>query len=215
VAARVIPITILINFLAYIHVPIFFELDIVAGTQKPVCYSGGPPGPYRTVLNCINLIFFGLLPPLCMLVFGMLTLRRINQSKRNQVAPSTNLQNPNNRIAQKKDRQIRRMLFIQFLVYSVTGLIFSVTVIITTVFSSQSINVFEKAQEAMANSIVGVVSTIGPCLSFYLFTLSSSLFRKEIKDLFKKLIRNGNQSQEDQRGATNTRAVKKTAIVES
>jgi hypothetical protein len=107
------------------------------------------------------------------------------------------------------------MVFIQFLVYSVTGLIFSVTVIITTVFSSQSTNVFNMAQEALANAIVGVVSTIGPCLSFYLFTLSSSLFRKEIKDLFKKLIRNGNQSQEDQRGATNTRAVKKTAIVES
>lgn len=214
-AVRAIPITILINFLVYIHIPIVFEVDIVPATQNPVCYSTGPPGAYRVVLNCINLIFFGLLPPLCMLVFGMLTLRRINQSKRNQVAPSTNLQNPNNRIAQKKDRQIRRMLFIQFLVYSVTGLIFSVTVIITTVFSSQSTNVFNMAQEALANAIVGVVSTIGPCLSFYLFTLSSSLFRKEIKYLFKRFIRNGNQSQEDQRGATNTRAVKKTAIVES
>jgi hypothetical protein len=150
-----------------------------------------------------------------MLVFGMLTLRRINQSKRNQVAPSTDLQNPNNSTAQRKDRQMRRMLFIQFLVYSVTGLTFSITLIFTTAFNSQSRNVFETAQGNLANAIVGVVSTTGPCLGFYLFTLSSSLFRKEIKNLFKKFIRNSNQSQEDQFGATNTRAVKNTAIVES
>jgi len=148
-----------------------------------------------------------------MLVFGMLTLRHLNQTKRIRVAPSTNLQNANNLNAPKKDRQILRMLSVQVFVYSVTGLVFSITLIITTAVSSQSRNVFQMAQGNLANAIVGVVSTTGPCLSFYLFTLSSSLFRKELKRFFNKFIRSGNQPpQEHQHHVINIAAIKETVM---
>jgi len=197
VAARVIPFTILLNFLAYIYVPIGFQISIAPATQTPTCASTGPPGPYSTALNYVNLIFYGLLPPLCMLIFGMRTRQHIQQTKRNRVAPPTDLQNANNSNARKKDQQILRMLFIQVLVYSITGLTFSITIFITTTLSNQPINVYQRAQGTLANSIVGVFSTLGPCLNFYFFTLSSSLFRKEVKTIFKKINGFSNQPQEN------------------
>ncbi len=185
---RVIPLTILLNFLVYIHVPISFEIDIAPVTGKPICYSTGPLGPYRTALSYINLVFFGLLPPLCMLIFGMLTIQHIQQTKRTRVVPTTDSQSTNNPNAQKKDRQMLRMLFIQVLIYSITGLGFSVTIIITTTLNNQPRDVYQLAQTNLANAIVGVISTLGPCLNFYLFTLSSTLFRDELKKPFKKII---------------------------
>ncbi len=201
-AARVIPFTILLNFLAYIYILIAFQINISPATQKPVCYGGGPPGPYQTALNYVNLIFYGLLPPLCMLIFGMGTRRHIQQKKPNTVAPSIDLQNANNSNARKKDQQILRMLFIQVLVYSITGLTFSITIFITTTLSSLPRNAYQLAQGNMANGIVGAFSTIGPCLNFYLFTLSSSLFRKEVKTIFKKITRFCNQPQENRHSVT-------------
>lgn len=70
-----------------------------------------------------------------------------------------------------------RMLFFQVLMYSVTGLTFSVAIIITSINANQTKNIFQVAQENMVNAFVGMLSTLGPCTSFYLFTLSSSFFR--------------------------------------
>jgi hypothetical protein len=192
VAARAISLTVLINFLVHIHVPIFFEIDIAPTTLKPVCYTTGPLGPYRTAFNYFNLFFFGLSPPLSMLAFGILTLRHIDQRKRIRVGPLSISQNTNNPNTRRKDQQILRMLFVQVFVYSVTGLTFSVSLIITTATSGQSKNLLQVAEENLVNAIVGVLSTTGPCLSFYLFTLSSDLFRKELKSLFNRFIRSEN-----------------------
>ncbi|UJR14363.1 hypothetical protein I4U23_001359 [Adineta vaga] len=181
VANRVIPLTIVTLFTAYIHVPIFFRIDIIPATQKPICYPPGPPGTYRIILSYFNLIFLGLSPSLSMLIFGLLTRRNIERSKRLLVAPVTNVLNATNR---KTNTHMLRMLFVQVFVYCITGLTFSVALIYTAINASKTKNILEVAQENMINAVVGMMSTVGPCLSFYLFTLSSGLFRKELKNLF-------------------------------
>ncbi len=203
-ARRAIPVTILIGFIAYIHVPIFFKIDIIPATQKPICYPPGPPGTYRIVLSYYNLIVLGLGPSFSMLIFGMLTLRNIERSKRLLVAPSTNVENPIQQNNRKTNRHMLRMLLIQVLVYCVTGLTFSVALIYTAIIANQPKNAFQVAQENMINAVVGMLSTLGPCLSFYLFTLSSGLFRKELMNLFCKFNRIGNQSQHGQNQSANT-----------
>ncbi|CAF1037391.1 unnamed protein product [Adineta steineri] len=207
VASRAIPLTILLNFLVYIHIPIFFRLDINPTTLKPVCYSTGPIGPYRSFLTYCNLIIYGICPSLCMFVFGILTVRHINQRRRVHVAPVTITEN-----RQRNERQILRMLLVQVAVYSVTGIAFSVGIIITAVITSQPLNVLQAAQANLANAIIGVFSLVGPCLSFYLFTLSSRLFRKELKRLVCKVNEHVPQSQADQRGTTAIRPPKQPTI---
>jgi hypothetical protein len=209
VANRLIPLAVLLGFVAYIHVPIFFKIDIIPATQKPICYPPGPPGTYRIVLSYFHLVYFGLSPSLCMFLFGILTLRNIERSKRIAAGPSANLETVANQNNRKTNRQMLRMLFVQVLVYCVTGLTFSVAIIITSINASQPKNVFQVAQENMVNAVVGMLSTLGPCISFYLFTLSSGLFRKELQNLFCKLNCTGNRSQPIQTQSSNTRRVTK------
>ena len=81
VARRTVPLTILIIVTAYSHVPMFFKIDIIPATQKPICYPPGPPGTYRIILSYFNLIVLGLSPSFSMLILGLLTLRNIRRTK--------------------------------------------------------------------------------------------------------------------------------------
>ena len=155
--------------------PIFFTINSIPTTQKFVCYGPGPPGPYRTTLSYFNLIAFVLVPSLLMLVFGRLALRQIHRRKRLHVVPSTTSQNSSNQNTQKTERQMLRMLIIQVLVYSATGLTFSIALIISAANASQSKNVAQIAQENLINAFVGVLSNTGPCSGFYLFTRISGI----------------------------------------
>jgi len=204
VANRIIPLTILIVTIAYIHVAIFFNISIVPATQQPICYPSGPPGTYRIVLSYFNLIFFGLSPGCCMLIFGLLTLRNIERSKRLVVMPATNVVNATNQNNRKTNNNMLRMLIVQVLVYSITGLTFSVGWIYTAIVAIQPQNIFQLAQQNMINAVVGMLSNVGPCLSFYLFTLSSGLFRKELKNLLFRRNRISHQSQQTATQTSNT-----------
>ncbi|CAF3852293.1 unnamed protein product [Adineta steineri] len=184
VAKRIIPLTIFIGFLVYIHVPIYFDIDTIPAIQKSTCSPSGPPGMYSIILSFLNLIYFGLSPSLCMLLFGILTLRNTQRSKRLVARSSTTPEDKTNRNHWKINRHILRMLFLQVLVYSGTGLAFSIAMILIAINANQPKNVFQLAQDNMTIAAIGMFSNNGPCLSFYLFTLSSTLFRKELKKLF-------------------------------
>ena len=183
-ANRLIPLTVLLSIIAYIHVPIFFNISIIPATQKPICYPPGPPGTYRIVLSIFSLIYFGFSPSLCMVLFSMLTFRNITRSKQIARRPSMNVENAANRNIRKTNRQMLRMLFVQVLVYFVTATAYSIGAIISSISANQPKNVVQVAQDSLSTAIVGMMSNTGPSLSFYLFTLSSGLFRNHLKKLF-------------------------------
>jgi hypothetical protein len=45
-------------------------------------------------------------------------------------------------------------------------------------------NDLEKARDQYVVNIGNLIVIVGPCMSFYLFTLSSQLFRDHLKNLF-------------------------------
>jgi len=196
VAVRMISLTIVLNLVAYIHVPIYFTINIIVVTQKSICYPTGPPGSYRIFLSFFNLIYFGLFPSIFMFVFGLLTLRNVERSKRLVVVPSTDLLNRINKTNRQINRHMLRMLFIQVFVYCLTGLSYSIASIYTSITVNQSTNVVQLAQYNLITAVVGMLSNSGPCLTFYFFTLSSRLFRKEITKLFKRFNRIVNDPEE-------------------
>lgn len=184
VANRAVFAVILIGFLIHVHIPIFFQIDIIPASQKPICYPPGPPGTYRIIFSFFNLFYVGLLPSLAMLLFGLLSVKNVERSKRLLVAPSTTVTVRGHDRNWKINRHMFRMLFLQVLVYCTTGLTYAISAIYTAVHANQPKNVFQVAQENMITVSVGILSNTGPCLSFYLFTLSSSLFRRELTKLF-------------------------------
>jgi len=188
VAIRIISSTIVLNLIAYIHVPIYFTINIIVATQKSICYPTGPPGSYRIFLSFFNLIYFGLFPSIFMFVFGLLTLRNVERSKRLIVVPSTDLLNRINKTNRQINRHMLRMLFIQVFVYCLTGLSYSIASIYTSITVNQSISVFQLAQYNLITAVVGMLSNSGPCLAFYLLHFQVAFLEKRLQNCSRDLI---------------------------
>lgn len=65
----------------------------------------------------------------------------------------------------------------------------SVWYIYDTLRMNLVIDPVQKAKDSAFSTISGVISITGACTSFYLFTLSSQLFRRELKHLFQNKCR--------------------------
>ncbi|CAF1401897.1 unnamed protein product [Adineta ricciae] len=76
VARRIIPLAILVVDIIYIHVPIYFQINIRQQTCIPL------PGIYQTFYGAWNLIVYSIGPPFIMLYFGIRTVQNIRQSIR-------------------------------------------------------------------------------------------------------------------------------------
>lgn len=195
IANRAILSMIIFGFIAYVHVAIFFDIGIIPATRKPICYPLAPPGTYRIFLSFFNLFYFGLLPSCCMFLFGLFTFDNIERAKRLLIMPLTNTRTIAIQKNRKTNRQLLRMVFFQVLVYCVTGVAFSVGMIITSINPSTQKDLLQLAQDNLINAFVGMLSNAGPNFSFYIFTLSSRLFRRELKKLRNICNHNNNRIQ--------------------
>lgn len=109
-ANYLIVLTVLGAFIIYIHIPILFQIGIKSTNGQPACYPTGISNTYRFILSFFNLIYFGLLPSLSMLLLGLLTVKNIERSKIHFIRINNNFN------TRKMNRQMLRMLFVQ--VYS-------------------------------------------------------------------------------------------------
>lgn len=195
VSIRSIILIIICIGLVYIYVPILFEIDRVFQT----CPTNldNPP-----MFNGIwNLITFSLGPPIIMLIFGLLTIRHIQSSlKRVHVentgtnsrsgAPRTLQLRKQSQNQRTTDRQLSRMTIAQFIYFC----LLTTPVSISWLYSSSNANTASDALQSIKDQlfahVTGFLSITCACTTFYSFTLSSKLFRREIIQLFKKLIIN-------------------------
>jgi hypothetical protein len=81
------------------------------------------------------------------------------------------------------NRQSLRMLLVQCVVIIITGAHFSIGWLYVSLTSNQ--NIIQVAKNNLLTDVVGYLSVTGSCISFYLFNLSSSLFRRQLRPLFK------------------------------
>ena len=127
-----------------------------------------------------NLVVFSFGPPIMMLIFGLLTLRHIRQTRRVRDRLSNANQHQN---LQNTNRHFLRMLLVQCVVVIITSAPFSIGWLYVSLTPNQDI--IQVAKNNLLTGVVGYLSVTGPCISFYLFTLSSSLFRRQLRPLFK------------------------------
>ncbi len=115
-----------------------------------------------------------------MFIFGLLTLRHIHQTKRVQ---DGSINTNQNQTLQNINRHSLRMLLVQCVVIIITGAPFSIGWLYVSLTPNQDI--IQLAKDNLITDVVGYLSVTGSCISFYLFTLSSSLFRRQLRPLFK------------------------------
>lgn len=185
-ARRFIGICALLLSIVYIHYLIYFEIGLAPdqfGRLTPTCVARR--GPYRTFAPLWNLVWYALLPSCLMFFFGFLTMANIRQTGR-QIAPQNDQrQLKRNRI----NTQLLKMLFIQVVSIMLTILPFIVYRLRASLTSNSIKSQYEVAQDNFFLQVATVISLISHSISCYLFTLSSTIFRRELIQILSKCAR--------------------------
>jgi hypothetical protein len=143
---------------------------------------------YEAFYALWNLIFWSWIPTMCMLICGLLIIRHIRQGKL-RIRP----QNYCQQNQRKNNRQLIQMLLIQSFVLGSTTTAFAIGSLYISITNNLKVkNDLETAQDTYLTNVLNSIANIGPCLSFYLFTLSSQLFRSELMNLFRRQQPNTN-----------------------
>jgi hypothetical protein len=148
------------------------------GNITPQC--NGQKGIYRTFIAFWTLLMYLLCPSLLMLLFGFLTLNNIRQGR--QVVSEVLRINKNTR---RTDIQLRRMLAAQVLVIVISTLPFFVYGLYAVFTTNLAKNALRLTIENLTLEISSVLTYFAHSSSFYLYTLTGTLFRRE----FLKIIR--------------------------
>jgi len=162
--------------LIYIHIPIYY------GIQPPLNTCFAPTGIYQTFLSLWNLIIWSWLPTVGMLVFGLLTVRNVRQGKKRVLPQIIQDQTQQNR--KKTDAQLIKMMLVQSFVFGSTTTIYSIVNLYVSFATGSANDALKQATNNYLGNVFGYIALTGPCVSFYLFTLSSQLFRRELISLF-------------------------------
>ncbi|CAF1309064.1 unnamed protein product [Adineta steineri] len=190
--------------LTYIYVPIVYQIQV--GHVK----CPGNQGPSTFFSGIWILVTFSVGPPCVMFCFGSLTIHNIRETtkrvipRNNQIngqtqQPQLQLQNQ-----KKTDRQLIQMMFVQCVYLSITSSLTSINYIYMAARPPLVVDALQAAKDDLFSQITGTISITGACTSFYLFTLSSQLFRDELMKLFKYLQRPFKKLSENKTGIART-----------
>jgi hypothetical protein len=117
-----------------------------------------------------------------MLVFGLLTIRHIQHSARtvaNQIGA-----NHRQHRTRFIDRHLYLITFIQSILFGVTSAAGAIGGMYNVIDDKSRKDPLELAKQNFIGNILSFVGLLGPCVSFYLCTLPSRMFRHELLKLF-------------------------------
>jgi hypothetical protein len=155
-------------------VPIYYTI-----LPSQTCFV--PAGAYQTFLSIWHLIIWSWLPSIGMLIFGLLTIAHIRKGK-NRVVPQ-NMQNNSQQNQKKTDRQLIQMMLAQSFTLGLTTTSYSVVNLCVALVPNPGSDPLTTAINNLLSNVFAYIALTGPCVSFYLFTLSSKLFRNELMRL--------------------------------
>jgi hypothetical protein len=165
-AIKIVIITYATWFITAIHV--FIGVDIQAGNCKMT-------GQYKLVYTFYQMTVCAILPPILMIIFGILTIRTLYQRRLTL------------RRTKRKDRHLMRMVMVEVLVYMITSTPNSISLI----YDVATYNIVNKSMQRL--EIESFVSFLGQFFiysigitPFYLFMLTSKPFRREFIRLLNK-----------------------------
>ena len=166
----------------YSHILVYYEITNVYdqfGNIVPSC--NGRKGIYRTFISLWRMTLYSLLPSFLMLLFGYLTLRNLRQH--HQVVRRAN---EINRIGRRTDMQLVRMLATQVFVMIITTLPYSIYQLYASFTATLAKDTFRLAQESLAGNTLGEIAYFAHSSTFYLFSLSGTIFRKELYKIIRR-----------------------------
>jgi hypothetical protein len=160
----------------YSHMIVYYEIYNMYnqfGNIVPQCY--GQKGIYRTFKSFWYMALYSICPSLLMFLFGFLTLIHLRQQRQAaQRIPETN------QTVRRTDNQLLRMLITQVLVITIATLPFTIYQLYASFTTSLAKDTLRLALENLAGEAAGVLTYFAHSSSFYLYTLTGTVFRKEL-----------------------------------
>ncbi|UJR12765.1 hypothetical protein I4U23_016939 [Adineta vaga] len=178
-ASYSIPLAFLTVGLTFFHILLYYEITF----PKQMCSA--IRGIYQAFIGIWTLIAYSIGPPIVMLYFGLGTIQHIRQSiRRSGINPNPILNQNQQQRPKRTDRQLMQMMFVQCIIFILTASLPAIQYIYSSIRSNLMIDDLQSAKDSAFTYCSGFISLTVPCLSFYLFTLSSKLFRSEFMKLF-------------------------------
>jgi len=179
-AKRLIPLTIIVGCLLYSYVLVTFSLD--PNPPPPFCSVGVT---YATFGLIFNLIIYCIIPPSLMAIFSVSIILNVLR-KRDRVMPAMHVVNaPANGRVIRRDRRRLSQMQVMLVCESIIECSFTLPFGLINLVSRMVDN------DEYFLTIYGYVRLLiffNYVSSFYIYTLSSKLYRNEFKKLWKKII---------------------------
>ncbi|CAF0996289.1 unnamed protein product [Rotaria sp. Silwood1] len=170
VAKRLIIGAIILACILYFHMAIFYEI-IRTG---PSFTCNARPGTYELFYRIFYLVIYCILPSFCMTVLCALTLNNIRQQSR-RIQPVSGTGKDGSR---RLDRHLIRMLFAQIITQVLSILPFAILNLVGFLTDRRT-DLF-----GFFNQIFTIPLFVSYVTSFYIFTMSSRIYRQELLRLF-------------------------------
>lgn len=175
VSKYVISLIIVLIGLTQIPILIYYEIN----PQPKLCLAQA--SLFLKLNGILLMITWSLIPSMTMLIFGLLTIRHIRQTTR-RIADQNNI-NARRRRAKFVDRQLIQLILIQSIFFGLTSATGAIGAMINVIDNTYKDPIILAKQILLVN-VLSFIGLFSPCISFYLCTLSSQLFRRELAILF-------------------------------
>jgi hypothetical protein len=172
--ARRIIIIIWILSLIYMSPFIFIYNYDSTNTNTNKCIQSSTTTTLTAVYLMSRVILYYFLIPICLIIFGLLTISNIRNQRR-RVIP---VNQPN--IHRRTESQLARMLIIQVALYILFFTPSCIIYIIVTFVPSMNTSYYSTIR-----SLAGVWQQGGYFISFFLYVLTGKIYRQELKKMFK------------------------------
>ncbi|CAF0991039.1 unnamed protein product [Didymodactylos carnosus] len=172
IAKRAICTTVIIVSIVYGEMFYCFEASLLSFN----CY---PKANACILYNDFNLLItYSLLPPILMLSAGILTIKNVRLIRR--ISPASKATSTHTGI-KTKDRQLMVMLSVQVTCIALLSLPISVQKIYYDLTLTWVKSVERQQIENFLSTLVVLISFMNSSTSFYVYTLTGKVFRKELK----------------------------------
>ncbi|CAF1239303.1 unnamed protein product [Rotaria sordida] len=175
IALKMILLTCLFWMIICVHNIIYYDIQISLNGTNPICSN--PSGTYSTFLSFYSILINGLSMPLLMTIFTLLTLRNLKHY-RNQIHNNSLII-----ILQRRKKQewsILRMILVQLIVNVILSLPITIYLCyngLTQYIQKSSIRIFI---ENYIYNMLTILQYLNAAASFYVYSLTSHIFRKEL-----------------------------------
>ncbi|CAF4405781.1 unnamed protein product [Didymodactylos carnosus] len=192
VARRLLCLPLVIWLIGYFHMLIWFDLiGYNDGNGNISIFCNTAEGFYTIFYSAFEIVCIGILPSSLMLIFGLLTIYNLRQSRQRTVTTS---QAATSRISTtrqvQRDSQLLKMLLIQVIFSIICELTSMIGDSYDTIIAYLQRTDRQVAIDSLLTQICRYFFYANYCKSFYLFTMASPLFRKTFKMfVIKKLFR--------------------------